>query len=218
MECNRLRNIDCMEFMASMPDKSVDFTLTDIPYGVVNDSEQGHPCGICNLNKGAADVITFDCIKFLENVYRVTRNAFVIFGDSYQVGTMQHHARRYKGTTRVLVWEKTNPCPLNARHVYLSGIELAVWFKNRGVKTFNAFCKNTVFRYPVGSSKIHPTEKNHKLLRELIEDNTNPGDIVFDPCAGSGAILLVAKNLERRYLGCELNKEYFVAASRRLFT
>lgn len=91
-----------------------------------------------------------------------------------------------------------------------------MWFKKRGAKVFNAFCKNTVFKYPSGSSKIHPTEKNHALLRALILDNTNEGDLVFDPCAGSGSTLLMAKQLGRRYFGCELNAEYFNKAKERL--
>ena len=72
--------------------------------------------------------------------------------------------------------------------------------------------KNTVFKYPCGRSKLHPTEKNHDLLKELILDNSNEGDIVFDPCSGSGSHLLVAKENNRNYLGVELNKEYFKIA------
>ena len=67
-----------------------------------------------------------------------------------------------------------------------------------------------------GRSKMHPTEKSHGLLQELILDNSNEGDIVFDPCAGSGAHLLVAKENNRRYLGCELNTEWYEVALKRL--
>jgi site-specific DNA-methyltransferase (adenine-specific) len=97
---------------------------------------------------------------------------------------------------------------MNGQYVYLSGIENAMWFKKRG-GTFNAHCKNTVFDFPLGTSKLHPTEKNHKLLKELILDNSNEGDIVFDPCAGSGAHLLVAKENNRQYLGCEIYEDYY---------
>ena len=86
----------------------------------------------------------------------------------------------------------------------------------RGGATFNAHCKNTVFRYACGRSKLHPTEKNHDLLKELILDNSNEEDIVFDPCAGSGSHLLVAKENNRRWLGVELNREYFNIASERV--
>ena len=119
------------------------------------------------------------------------------------------------GTVRQLIWEKTNPSPMNGQHIYLSGIENAVWFKFRGA-TFNAHCKNVVFKHPCGRSKIHPTEKNHTLLKELILDNSNEGDIVLDPCCGSGSHLLVAKQNNRKYIGIEKNREWFLKADKRL--
>ena len=100
-------------------------------------------------------------------------------------------------------------------NIYLSGIEIAVWFKKKG-GTFNANCKNTVFKYPSGSSKLHPTEKNHYLLKELILDNSNENDLIFDPCCGSGAHCFVAKAINRNYIGCELNTEYYNKAIKRL--
>ena len=123
----------------------------------------------------------------------------------------QEKQDKHQGTVRQLIWEKSNPSPMNGQHIYLSGIENAVWFKKRG-SVFNAHCKNTVFKYPCGRSKIHPTEKNHDLLKELITDNSNEGDIVFDPCCGSGSHLLVAKQCSRKYLGIELDDTWFETA------
>ena len=130
---------------------------------------------------------------------------------------LQKNNQKKQGTVRQLIWEKTNPSPMNGQFIYLSGIENAIWFrKSKG--TFNAHCKNVVFKHPSGRSKLHPTEKNHKLLEELILDNTNEGDIIFDPCSGSGSHLLVAKNNNRKFIGVELNKEYFEISKERLST
>jgi len=118
-------------------------------------------------------------------------------------------------TVRQLIWEKTNPSPMNGTQIYLSGIENAIWAR-KPKATFNGFCKNTVFRYPIGDSKIHPTEKNHDLIAELIRDNSNEKDLIFDPCAGSGSVLLVAHDMGRSYIGCELNKEFYEKAKFRL--
>lgn len=104
---------------------------------------------------------------------------------------------------------------MNGQHIYLSGIEDAVWFKKRGA-TFNAHCKNTIFKYPSGRNKIHPTEKNHKLLEELILDNSNENDIVFDPCSGSASAGYVALANNRNFLGVELDKEFYEIAKERL--
>ena len=117
---------------------------------------------------------------------------------------------------RVLVWQKSNPSPMNGKHVYLSGVEFAIWFKKRWATTFNAFCKNTVFKYPNGSSKLHPTQKNLELWKELIKDNTNDGDIVFDPCMGSGTTAIACLETNRKYIGFELDETFYNVIQERI--
>ena len=206
-----------MSYLPNMVDNSVDLTLTDIPYGEVNRADNG----LRTLSKSGADELTFDLDKFLEELYRVTNGTIIIFCGKQQMSNIhrffQEKQDEHQGTVRQLIWEKSNPSPMNGQHIYLSGIENAVWFKKRG-SVFNAHCKNTVFKYPCGRSKIHPTEKNHDLLKELITDNSNDGDIVFDPCCGSGSHLLVAKQCGRKYLGIELDDTWFETAKSRIKT
>lgn len=205
--------------MNQMSDNSVDFTLTDIPYDGVtkNGSERAKYKGqLRSLNKGVADVMQFDIQQFLAEIYRVTSNSICVFCGWGQFSQITEFFVNQKGTTRTIIWEKSNPSPMNGQLIYLSGIEMAVWFKKAGAKTFNAHCKNTVFKYPCGRSKLHPTEKNHSLLKDLLMDNTNEGDVVFDPCAGSGAHCLVAAENGRRYLGCELDPIYCKIAAKRI--
>ena len=203
---------DCLEIMKNVEDKTADFVLTDIPYAEVNRSSNG----LRNLDKGNADVLTFDLYSFLEELYRITSNSICIFCGREQFSTIYSFFANKKGTVRPIVWEKTNPSPMNGQHIYLSGVEFAVWFKKSGGGTFNAHCKNVVFRYPNGRSKLHPTEKNHDLLRDLILDNTNEYDVVFDPCCGSGSHCYVAKNLNRKFIGIELDENYFNIAKERI--
>lgn len=214
-DVNSINNDDCMNYIQAMPDECVQLTLTDIPYGVVNRDSNG----LRNLNKEEADVMTFELQDFLSEVYRVTSGTIIIFCSKEQISEIYNFfnekQKKKLGTVRHLVWEKTNPSPMNGQYVYLSGIENAVWFKKKGA-TFNAHCKNPVFKYACGRSKLHPTEKNHDLLKELILDNSKEGDVVFDPCCGSGAHLLVAKENNRQWLGVELNKEYFNVAVERM--
>lgn len=207
MELNKIYNTNCIDFMKSMQNNSVDLTLTDIPYGGVSREDNG----LNNLDKGNANLVTFSLEDFLPEVFRVTKSTIIIFCGVEQISTIfdffEQKQKEKKGTPRQLVWRKTNPSPMNGQYVYLSGIENAIWFKKRG-GIFNAHCKNTVFDHPIGTSRMHPTEKNHKLLRELILDNSNENQIVFDPCAGSGSHLLVARDLKRQFIGCEIDKEY----------
>jgi len=211
---NEFLNIDCMEYMKTLSDNSIDLVLTDIPYDGVNDNNDGG--GLRNLKKGKADIITFDLEKFLAEVYRVTKSTLIIFCGRGQMSKIYNfYVNNKDSTTRQLIWEKTNPSPMNGQKIYLSGIENAVWVKKKG-GTFNAFCQNTVFRYPSSSSELHPTEKNHNLLKRLINDNSNIGDVVFDPCAGSGSTLLCANECGRKYIGCELDSEFYKRAKERL--
>ena len=206
---------DCLELMKNISDGSVDLVLTDIPYGECNRNDNG----LRNLNKENADIETFNLQEFLIEVYRVTKGTIVVFCGQHQFSEIknffQEKQDKNKGTVRQLVWRKTNPSPMNGQHIYLSGIENAVWFKKRG-GVFNANCKNTAFDYPCGRSKLHPTEKNHDLLKELILDNSNEGDIVFDPCMGSGSHGLVAIENNRHFIGIELDEGYFNIAKKRI--
>ncbi len=205
-------NDDCISFMKQMKNNSVDFTLTDIPYNAVNRASNG----LRNLDKGKADILTFDILEFCEAVYRVTKNSVCIFCGKEQFSTIFEFFANKKGTVRPIIWQKSNPSPMNGQYVYLSGIEMAVWFKKSGAKVFNAHCKNTVFKHPNGRNKLHETEKNHDLLKELILDNSNEEDIIFDPCMGSGSHILVASQNGRKGLGIELDENYFEVAKNRL--
>lgn len=211
-----LFNDDCMNVLSTLENGGgrVNLTLTDIPYGAVNREN-----GMRVFDKGNADIVTFDLLNFLDKVYSITDGTIIIFCGKEQFSTIfNYFAKKQndkRGTVRQIIWQKSNPAPLQGQYIYLSGIENAVWFKKRGA-TFNAHCKNTVFKYPNGRSKIHPTEKNHDLIKELILDNSNEGDIVFDPCCGSAAHCLCAEQLNRKYIGVELDKQYFDIAVERI--
>ena len=206
---------DCMELMDNIPNESIDLVLTDIPYNKVNRKDNG----LRKLDKENADVLTFDLINFLNQLYDKTKSTIIIFCGKEQVSIIHSYfndkQKKGKGTVRQLIWEKSNPSPMNGQHIYLSGVENAIWFKKRG-GTFNAHCNNTVFKYPTGRSKLHPTEKNHLLLQELILDNSNENDLILDPCMGSGSTGVVALQNNRNFLGIELNQNYFEIAKNRL--
>ena len=202
---------DCLEEMSIIESSSIDLILTDIPYDGVNRVSGG----LRVLDKEKADIITFNLNQFLQDVYRIAKSTVIIFCGQNQVSEIFDFFKVKKGTTRQLIWQKSNPSPMNGQLIYLSGIENAIWFK-KPKGTFNAHCKNTVFKHPNGSSKLHPTEKNHNLLKELILDNSNVGDLVFDPCCGSGSHLLVARENNRNFIGIELDEKYFKIAEERL--
>lgn len=189
--------------------------LTDIPYGEVNRSSGG----LRNLDKDVADVETFNLDKFLDRIYD-TFDVCIIFCGNEQYSNIykffSDKQKSKKGTVRQIIWAKSNPSPMNGEYVYLSGTENAVWFKKSGTGKLNSKCKKNWLTHPTGSSKYHPTEKNHKLLEELILDCTSVGDLIVDTCMGSGSTGIVALKNKRDFVGIELDENYFNIAKSRI--
>jgi site-specific DNA-methyltransferase (adenine-specific) len=82
-------------------------------------------------------------------------------------------------------------------------------FRNHGKMIFNVM----EWEKDTDSEKIHPTQKPVKLLERLISIFTDEGDVVIDPCAGSGSTLVAAKNLNRNAYGFEIKKDFYKAAN-----
>jgi len=182
--------------------------LTDIPYCKVNRDDNG----LRNLDKDKADIGTFELEPFLNHIYSCFDICIIFCGNeqySFIYDWFNKKSQIKLGTTRQIIWAKSNPSPMNGEYVYLNGTENAVWFKKRGTGKLNTKCKRNVFTFPTGSSKFHPTEKNHKLLKDLILDNTNENDLVIDTCMGSGSTGIVALENNRDFFGIELDKKYF---------
>lgn len=85
-------------------------------------------------------------------------------------------------------------------------------FNNDGRMIFNCFDWSKDTDIP----KIHPTQKPVSLLKELIRIFTDEGDVVIDPCAGSGSTLRAAAELKRKAYGFEIKKNFFNEANRRM--
>ncbi len=204
---------DCIKVLPEIPQARL--LLTDIPYEEVNRKDNG----LRNLNKDKADVKTFDLNIFLDTIYNKA-DIFIIFCGNEQYSTIYKYfadkQKQHKGTVRQIIWAKSNPSPMNGEYIYLSGTENAVWFKKSGTGKLNCKCKKNYFIFPTGSSKFHPTEKNHKLLEDLILDNTNEGDTVIDCCMGSGSTGIVAVKLKRNFIGIEIDDKYFDIAKQRI--
>jgi site-specific DNA-methyltransferase (adenine-specific) len=206
-----LINWDCLE--EQLP--KCRLLLTDIPYEVVSRKDNW----LRNLDKEKADEKTFELQDFLKHTYNCF-DVWIIFCAKEQLSEIYSFFNKKqeekKWTVRQLVWCKSNPSPMNWEYIYLSWTENAVWFKKSWTWKLNSKCKKNWFIHSTWSSKYHPTEKNHKLLEELILDNTNEWDLVIDTCMWSGSAWIVCKNLNRDFIWIELDKTYFEIAKNRI--
>ena len=111
----------------------------------------------------------------------------------------------------------------SAARVFVNDVEFAVWgVKNsKGNPTGWTFNRQDVFEKccisaTVQSSDLHPTMKDVNVILKLVKILTNEGDLVLDCFMGSGTTGVACEILKRRFIGIELDKNYFDIASNRL--
>ena len=89
--------------------------------------------------------------------------------------------------------------------------------KNASIQTHKGYPKNLLeFKNIPSNARLHPTQKPIELLEYLIKTYTNEGETVLDNCMGSGSTGVACMNTNRRFIGFELDKQYFEVASERL--
>lgn len=231
-----LFNGDCTSIMHNFMDESVDCIITDPPYnlGLIMHNRN------TNLKKMRENQFAYagwDNLEFeeWENNMRVwllecsrvlkKRGTLIVFMAVIKVADvirLASEAGFYYKTTGV--WHKTNPMPRNMKIQFVNSTECWIYFINHGTsgtfhnhdKVCHDFIESSVC--PLSEKKLgkHPTQKPLSIMRYLIETLTNPDDVVLDPFMGSGSTCVAAKLTGRRFLGIELNEEYYNIAKARI--
>lgn len=153
--------------------------------------------------------------KFIEQFYKKLKNGgtLIIFFDLWKISYLKELLEKYKfKQIRFIEWIKTNPQPINSNINYLTNSrEIALVAVKVSKPTFNSKYDNGIYKYPLqgGKNRFHPTQKSLKLFEELVEKHSNPGDLVLDTFLGSGTTALACKNKNRKFMGCEISKEYY---------
>tara|TARA_R100000008_G_C3577499_1_gene166213 strand:- start:691 stop:1572 length:882 start_codon:yes stop_codon:yes gene_type:complete len=152
---------------------------------------------------------------FVKHFYRVLRpgGTCIIFFDIWKISPLKEHLESVKfKQIRFIEWIKTNPQPLNSSVNYLTNCrEIALLGVKKSKPTFNSKCDKGVYMYPIygGKDRFHSTQKSLPLFEELIKKHSNEGDIVLDCFLGSGTTAVAALKTKRKFIGCEMEKEYY---------
>ena len=225
-------NEDCFDFIKKVEEKSVDLVLIDPPYNISRETNfaSGDETGRdvdrfrISMDFGEWDSdFTHDSIDILcKEFYRVLKysGTLIIFYDLWKISYLKESLEkaRFK-QIRFIEWIKTNPVPINSKVNYLTNSrEIALLGVKRGSPTFNSSYDNGIYNYPICRDKgrFHPTQKPLKLIEELVLKHSNEGDLVLDCFSGSGTTALACMNNNRRFLGCEINEEYYNKSIERL--
>ena len=153
--------------------------------------------------------------KFIKEFYDKLKNGgtLIIFFDLWKITILKNLMEKYNfKQIRFIEWIKTNPQPLNSKINYLTNCrEIALVGIKKSKPTFNSSYDNGIYHYPLqgGKNRFHPTQKSLKLFEELIKKHSKEGDIIMDTFLGSGTTALACKNLNKKFIGCEINLNYF---------
>lgn len=159
---------------------------------------------------------------FVNHFHRVLRDGgtCIIFFDLWKITPLKKQLERAKfKQLRFIEWIKTNPPPINSKINYLTNArEIALTAVKNSKPTFNSKWDKGIYNFPIqgGKERFHPTQKNTKLFKALIEKHSNPGDLVIDPFLGSGTTAVASLELGRRFQGSELDLDYYNKSKTRI--
>ena len=166
------------------------------------------------------------CSKLLikEPKARNKAPAMIVFCAWQQNPMVQEYGRKhgFLNSYPLFFIKKTSPQVLKANMKILGATETALVlyrdklpkFNNNGEMILNWFPYEQDAKIP----KIHPTQKPVNLLKRLIEIFTDEGDVVIDPCAGSGSTLRAAMEMGRVAYGFEVDKSFFKSAKEKMLS
>ncbi len=231
----RIEVADFSEFMDSLPKGSVDLILTDPPYTISRETGfksvvNGVQRFAVSMDFGEWDHCQIDLEVMAEVFYRALRRGgtAIIWYDLWKIGLVKEAMEKagFK-MIRQIIWEKTNPVPLNMRATYLSNCrEMAVSGVKVGKPTFNSSYDSGIYTSDPGiyelpiprhnGNRQHPTQKPEDLFAELVTKHSNPGDLVVDPFLGAGTTAMAATKNGRAFAGCDIDERYVEISRQRV--
>lgn len=211
-----LYNGDCLDIMKNIPDKSVDLIVTDPPYSM--QSRNGAGCfGVSNrkyhsqltqqnLDSGIPNTVLDELVRVMKkcNLY--------IWCSKDQLHQYIDYFVKHGYSLDLLTWHKTNPVP-TCCNKYLSDPEYILFFREKGVKVYGTYETKRKF-YVTPTNKVdkelygHPTIKPLDIISNLVVNSSLEGDTILDPFMGSGTTGVACVNLNRSFIGIELDKDY----------
>ena len=200
--------MDCIEGMKQFPDKYFDLAIVDPPYGIGENGSKNHTRGSLakakNYKAFAGGDVQPPNEEYFEELFRISKNQ-IIFGANHFISRMPYDSSCW------IVWDKVNgesdfaDCEL-AWTSFKSAVRK---FEFRWAGMLQGNMKNKEVR-------IHPTQKPVALYEWLLSRYAKVGDIILDTHVGSASSLLACHRTNHKFVGFELDKNYYKLSKERL--
>lgn len=224
-----LINNDCLKELKNIKENSIDLILIDPPYNLANYSTGNMKFNWrSDRNNDIADwdKQNIDPNLFLDDFKRILspKGNIFIFTSYNLIGKWHETFDNEYDTFQFMVWHKTNPVPNFRKSSFLNSCELIVCMWNKG-HTWNFKTQAEMHNFietPIcmGKERLqnpkHPTQKPLSVLKHIIEIASNENDTVLDCFMGVGSTGVACVDLNRNFIGMEINEEYFNAAKTRI--
>jgi len=195
-----ITNEDNMKLMARYEDNHFDLAIVDPPYGIGANKEKEHngwkSYGVKEWDNEIPKKEYFDELK------RVSKNQ-IVWGGNYMTEFLPPKMCW-------LLWDK------GQRDFSLADGELAWTSFDKAMRIFEMPRATAMKDAKDNGGKIHATQKPVKLYEWILQNYAKDGDKILDTHLGSGSIALACHNRKFDLIGCELDKDYFEAATKRL--
>lgn len=233
----QLINDDCLKAMKHIPDKSIDCIICDLPFGstkcswdiIIPFDELWKQYNRIIKDNGA--IVLFATEPFASHLRLSNLNNYKydwIWDKVKGTGFYNAKIQPMRNHELICVFYKKQ-CTYNPQKTTGHKLKTSLKRNKKQTEVYNPGTKDTYYesteRYPrsiqvfstdTQKSNLHPTQKPIALLEYLVKTYTNEGDIILDNCMGSGTTGVACKHLNRKFIGIELDKEYFRIAKKRI--
>lgn len=228
---------DCYELVKEIPDKSVDLVIIDPPYKIDSGGARGkygkskhhrEYVNLCKIMKSTNKQTNSSMPAsygfentILDELCRVMKKINIyIWCSKGQLRQIIDYFDDKGCNLDLLTWHKENPIP-TCNGKYLADTEYCVFAREGGVKLYGDFHTKRKWyasNLNVADKKLygHPTIKPLQIIQNFVINSSQEGDTVLDCFMGSGTTGVACKNLNRKFIGIEIDDKYFDIAQKRI--
>lgn len=213
---------DCLEVMKNIPDDSIDLCVIDPPYKLTSGGCKGGLNIVFNTisEKQKQTGVMFKIPKFSDyfnELFRIMKNGthfYCMCNDKHLKDVLIEGEKVGFKEVNVLVWSKGMHSPLP---YYMKNIEFIVLFRKGNARKINNMGSFALINIKgIKGNKIHPSEKPYELMEHLILNSSNEGETVMDCFMGSNSCGVASVKNNRKFIGIELDENYFKISCERL--